>query len=207
MDTNNFANTEINHKIEAKKTKLGVFALYTNQKEANNAVRALERNGFLKDDVSMLAPSLSGHHDFVYHQRTHVLDFALIGSFIGLVLFGTATFLFDTRMLFFNSAYDQNFLGVGATPLMAFVGVAAGLILGAAIGALVGIGSPVSAAYRYGFYLKEGGIVLVVHIKNMAKKNIINRILEKTNGHYINVLDEAQIWSTIIPEKNNTQIF
>jgi hypothetical protein len=207
MDTENLANSEIDHKIEPKKTKLGVFALYTNQKEAETAMKALEKNGFLKDDLSMLAPSLSGHHDFVYHQRTHMLDFAAIGSFIGLVLLGTVTFLFDTRMLFFNSAYDNNFIGLGANPVMAFIGATAGLILGAAIGALVGIGVPISAAHRYGFYLKEGGIVLVVRLKNMAKKDIINRILEKTNGQDINVLDEAQIWSTIIPAKTYTQVF
>lgn len=189
--------------LKPTRPKLGMFALYTNRKEAETALTVLSKNGFTKDDISMLAPNRTGgHHDFVYRQRTHVVDGALVGSIIGMVLLGTTAVLIDPKALLFTDVNSSDFLGLGTTAVGAIFGALVGLILGAACGALVGIGSPFSAARRYGFYLKEGGIVLVVHLRNMARRESATRILEKTNGQDINILDEAKIWSTIIPEKN-----
>lgn len=202
MENSTFVENDLIKTIKPTRPKLGIFALYTNRKEAESAITALSRNGFTKDDVSMLAPSRTGgHRDFVYRQRTHVADGALIGAFIGMVLLGTAAFLIDPKALLFTDVSSSDFIGLGTTAIGAMYGIFTGLILGGACGALVGIGSPFSAARRYGFYLKEGGIVLVVHLRNLARRESASRILEKTNGQDINVLDEAEIWSTIIPEK------
>ena len=168
--------------IESEKEGVAAFALFVNRKEADLAVAALQRNGYAPADISLLAPQQSGHHDFVYHQPPSLLMGSSIGGLFGLMLLGFAGLLFGQTMT-------------------ALVFSLIGLIVGAGIGVLVGIGTPKSAAKRYGFYLKEGGIVLVVHLKNESEKDSVHRILEKTRGQDINVLDESKIWSTIIPEK------
>ena len=183
--------------VDTEKEGLGAFALYMNLKEAELAVGALERNGFSQSDISMLAPQKSGSHDFVYHQPPSLLMGALIGAIVGLVILGSVGFLFGLREV----ALTSPGLGPESTLMTTVVFSLMGVVLGAACGVLVGIGSPKSAAKRYGFYLKEGGIVLVVHLKDAAEKLLVGRILEKTRGQDINVLEEAQIWSTIIPEK------
>lgn len=181
----------------------GLFALYTSKNEADLAVTTLKKNGFDSEDISMLAPERSGGRDFVYRQHTQILQGALVGMVLGFIIGCTAGFFVDMVALFSvdNSMDTLNpYLSLGNVLWSALIGSA----LGACCGALVGIGSTMSAARRYAFYLKEGGIVLVVRLRDLAqaKQDSVNRILEKTHGQDINVLDEASIWATIVPEKN-----
>lgn len=186
--------------LENQKEGLGAFALYLTHKEAELAVNALERNGFSPGDISLLAPQRSGSHDFVYHQPPSFLMGAAIGGLLGLILLGFVGFLFGSREVVNMSGISP--FQVKSPLMLTLVFSLIGLALGSVCGVLVGIGSPKSAAKRYGFYLKEGGIVLVVHLKNAAEKLLVGRIFEKTKGQDINVLEESKIWSTIIPEKN-----
>ena len=119
------------------KDGLGAFALYLNRKEAEMAVNALERNGFSHSDISMLAPQKSGHHDFVYHQPPSLLQGALLGALVGLVLLGSMGFLFGSREVTMNAPG----LGPESTLMTTLVFSMMGVILGAACGVLVGIGS------------------------------------------------------------------
>ena len=186
--------------VNADREGLGAFALYLERNEAELAVSALQRNGFSAADISLLAPQRSGSHDFVYHQPPSLLKGALIGGFVGLFLAGFVGFLFGSRQVSTAGGFDP--LHAQSPVLTVIVFSLIGLVAGVAFGILAGIGSPKSAAKRYGFYLKEGGIVLVVHLKNAAEKALVGRILEKTKGQDISVLEESKIWSTIIPEKN-----
>ena len=186
--------------VNADREGLGAFALYLERNEAERAVSALQRNGFSAADISLLAPQRSGSHDFVYHQPPSLLKGALIGGFVGLFLAGFVGFLFGSRQVSTAGGFDP--LHAQSPVLTVIVFSLIGLVAGVAFGILAGIGSPKSAAKRYGFYLKEGGIVLVVHLKNAAEKALVGRILEKTKGQDISVLEESKIWSTIIPEKN-----
>jgi len=178
----------------------GMFALYLKRNDADLAIRLLERNGFKPEDISLLAPQRNGARNFVYDQKYSLIQGAVIGAFIGAVLLGLAGLFFGAKGLFTTNPGYNNF-GVGFAPITAAVAASIGLVLGAASGVLVGIGSPKSAAKRYGFYLKEGGIVLVVHLKDQADQLVVSRILEKTRGQDINILDQSKIWSIIIPEK------
>lgn len=202
MQNTNFIEKNNQNTFKPSHPQMGMFALYTNRNDAESALFTLSKNGFTKDDVSMLAPNRTGgHRDYVYRQHTHVLYGALVGAFIGMVFLGTAAFLVDPKAILFTDVNSSDYIGLGTTAIGAIFGSLAGIVLGGATGALVGIGSPFSAAKRYGFYLKEGGIVLVVHLRNLARRESAARILEKTNGQDINLLDETEIWSTIIPEK------
>jgi hypothetical protein len=187
--------------LDSSNKSIGTFALYTNRKDADLAVTALTHNGFEPSDISLLAPNKSGSRDFVYRQSSSVSQGAFIGAALGFILLGVLGFLFGTQDLAQGST-GVNIQGWHvSSALTTLAGALVGLIYGAVCGALVGAGSPKSAAKRYGFYLKEGGIVLVAHLKNEADSLVASSILEKTQGQDINILDESQIWSTIIPEK------
>ena len=186
--------------IDADREGLGAFALYLEKKEAELAVSALQKNGFAASDISLLAPQRSGSHDFAYQLPSSLLMGAGIGGVVGLLLAGFVGYLFSSREVITAGAFDPLH---GSSPLMTvLVFSLIGLVAGVAFGLLAGIGSPKSAAKRYGFYLKEGGIVLVVHLKNAAEKALVGKILRRTKGQDISVLEESKIWSTIIPEKN-----
>ena len=181
----------------------GLFALYTTKGEVELAITTLKKNGLDSEDISMLAPAQSGGHDFVYRQHTQLLQGAIMGLVVGFIIGSAIGFFVDLRGLFpvENGLEAVNrYISMSNILWSAFIGS----VLGACCGALAGIGSTMSASRRYAFYLKEGGIVLVVRLKNMAeaKQRSISRILEKTNGQDINILDESSIWSTIVPEKN-----
>lgn len=186
--------------VDENRDGLGAFALFLERKEADLAVSALQRNGFAGEDISLLAPQRSGTHDFVYHQPQSLLRGALIGGVVGLFLAGFLGFLFSSRQVITSGAFDP--LHAQSPLLTAVVFALIGTVTGVAFGLLAGIGSTKSAAKRYGFYLKEGGIVLVVHLKNAEERSLAERVLDKTKGQDISVLEESKIWSTIIPEKN-----
>lgn len=182
----------------------GMFALYLKKEEASVAVRLLERNGFKSDDISLLAPVQNGPRNFVYDQANSLFRGAVIGAVVGAVTLGLiGLFIGSSGLLPSTVVLGTHLKAIEGdfSPVAAAVLAGIGLVLGAAAGVLVGIGSPKSAARRYGFYLKEGGIVLVVHLRKESDRLLVSRILEQTRGQDINILDESKIWSTIIPEK------
>ena len=185
---------------ESTKESLGMFALYLQKTEAETAARSLEQNGFLPEDISLLAPVKSGGRNFVYNQSYSLIQGAVVGAAIGAITLGFVGLFFGSNGLA-RTAANFNQYGMQFSPVSAFVSALIGVVLGAAAGVLVGIGSPKSAAKRYGLYIKEGGIDLVVHLKKETDRLIVSRILEKTRGQEINILEESKIWSTIIPEK------
>jgi hypothetical protein len=142
----------------------GMFALYLKRNDADMAVKLLERNGFKPEDISLLAPQRNGARNFVYDQKNSLIQGAVIGAFIGAVVLGLAGLFFGAKGMFTTYPASSS-LGLGFSPVSAAVAATIGMVLGAASGVLVGIGSPKSAAKRYGFYLKEGGIFLVVNLK------------------------------------------
>lgn len=180
---------------------LGMFALYSNREDADNTIAKLELNGIKRSDISLLAPQRSGHHAFIHDQKYSLAKGAAIGALTGAIISGVLGFFFGTHGHLFTPSGFTSF-SPSFTPITIAVAIAIGLIYGAAAGVLVGIGSPKSAAKRYGFYLMEGGIVLVVHIRKDTDQLLLSRILENSRGQDIQILDQSKIWSTIIPEKN-----
>ena len=178
------------------KINLSAFGLYTNSQEIEKAIDRLEKNGFARDDISMLAPERSGRHDFVYEQETSLKEGALIGAVAGILILGFAGFLWGMsgRAGMTDAMLPFWLISTSAGALL-------GLLFGAAAGTLIGIGTPKSVAKRYGFYLKEGGTVLTVHLKNKDERKRARQILQTTNAQDISVLKDSKIWSTIVPEK------
>lgn len=171
-----------------------IFAMFLNRNSANAAIKSLEDHGFLPEDISLLTPKKKGSHDFVYQQNNNIKMGALIGGITGFLVLGLAGVFIGSSDLF-------NF-GFSSLLSSVIIGAVLGLIAGAAIGALVGIGTPRPVVKRYNFYLKEGGIVVKMHLRNQEDSEEAHFVLEKAGGQDIAILEESQIWSVIIPEKN-----
>ena len=108
--------------------------VYLTKSEALNAIGLLNAIGFRNSDISVVTPDKKGHHDFVYGQKTSVKDGAFIGSIVGILLFGIAGFIIGM-----NYPSTSSFPTWILTTLTGFI---VGCTLGAACGALVGIGTP-----------------------------------------------------------------
>ena len=69
----------------------------------------------------------------------------------------------------------------------------AGIFLGAASGALVGIGIPGSVSHRYRFYLKEGGLLIAVESTSKQQQEKASAILTKMGAQDIAQLQRTQV--------------
>lgn len=170
-----------------------LFAMFVERINAERAIEALKRNDFAQEDIKLLPPLKNGTHDFVYKQRTSVKVGVVVGAISGFFIMGLVG-------VFLGSSQPEE-LGMASWIVATVVASLIGLVVGAAMGALVGIGTPRTAGKRYGFYLKEGGIVLRVHVKDEEERQLAARLMEKHKGQDISILQDSEIWSTILPEK------
>lgn len=184
-----------------------IAGLYLTRRKALKAKDSLIQFGFPTRDVAVLSPNKTrhGHRDFVYGQRTNIISGAVLGGTIGLFVLGTLAFLTSLNNPSLIVPTVEQTAGVvnfnAGWLLTTMIGLFVGLLLGAACGALVGIGTPKSAGKRYGFYLTEGGYVLTVHIDNVEQERLAMNILESTGAEDISIMKESEVWETVIPEK------
>lgn len=191
------------HKVDAKieAQHLATYGMFLDHRSATVAVHALKKNGFSEKDISLIAPQKNGQRDFVYQQRTSIREGSIIGATLGFFILGFVGFLIGLNVVSETQTGFVDSRGFPTWLLTSLIGAAIGIVVGAASGALVGIGTPRSAAKRYGFYLKEGGIMLTVSLHSEADRLRANHILEKTGAQDISILDESNTWSTVVPEK------
>lgn len=186
--------SEINSHLKNKShhKEIAIFAMFLNRKNVKNAVKSLTEHGFLASDIKVLSPEKNGSRDFVYHLDTNVKTGLLIGAAVGFILLGMVGIIIG--------ANNRIQLGMQSWIMNSTLAALGGLIFGAAAGALVGVGIPKPAAGRYKFYLKEGGLVVMMHLKSEEDKGEAHFILESAGGQDITILEESQIWSAVVPE-------
>ena len=140
----------------------------------------------------MLAPDKHGRRDFVYHLERNVLTGVLVGAAVGFILLGLVGVLVGGN--------ERIQLGISSWIFTSGMASLGGLLFGAAAGALVGIGIPKPAVRRYQFYLREGGIVVMMHLRGEADKVEAHSVLESVGGQDIAVLEETHAWSVVLSE-------
>lgn len=170
-----------------------VFAMFISRGDAEGAIDSLRRNDFADEDISLLSPNKNGSRDFVYQQNTSIISGMMIGAISGFFLLGLVG-------LYLGASQPEE-LGMTSWIVSTVVASLVGLLLGAACGALVGIGTPPSAGRRYGFYLREGGSIVKVRVRNEEDRLLALRLMERFKGQDITILKDSVVWSTIMPEK------
>ncbi len=144
-----------------KKTDIAV-AIYDLHSQAEDAVKALEKDGFDMRKISIIGKD--------YHTEEHVVGFLNMGDRakifgkLGAFWGGLMGVLFGSAMMFIPVLGHVIVLGPIAAAL--FSGVEGALLVGglsALVGALMSIGIPRDSVLRYETALKANKFMLVVH--------------------------------------------
>lgn len=186
------------YNVENSDQNKAAFGVFKKNSEVRTARQILNSLGFTNSDIAILYPPHPGPQDFSQHQRSEVKHGAMIGAAIGgVLLFATAIFL-SARM----SAID---LGTSSTNtphfyqliILGIVALIGGIILGAATGALAGIGIPQRAGNRYGDYVDAGGILMSVHVDDANKAHTAQEVLAQTGAQDIHLIKEKEGWDLV----------
>lgn len=158
--------------MTSKKAVIGIVASET---QAANLVEQLQRGGFRNDEISALFPDKSGTRDFAHEQHTKAPEGAVAGAGAGGAIGGTLGLLAGIGALAIPG------LGpfIAAGPIMAALsGIAAGAAVGGFTGALVGLGIPEIEAKQYEGKIKDGNILLSVHVEDRDERSRAKKIME-----------------------------
>ncbi len=180
---------EGDHKME-KKGHNSVFGIFKSKMEVENAVDTLKARGFRSTDISVLMPSDSSTQDFAVEKSTKAPEGATTGATGGALLGGTLGWLAGIGMLAIPGIGPF----VAAGPIVAAVaGAGIGGTVGGITGALVGMGIPEYVAKRYEGFVKEGSILISVHVDNREWKNKAQEIIQACGARDIATAGEGKV--------------
>lgn len=170
--------------------KKAVIGLVQSQAEAESTVNRLRNDGFSNNDVSVLFPDKAGTRDFAHEKNTKAPEGAIAGVGAGGVIGGTLGLLAGIGTLAIPG------LGpfIAAGPIMAALsGAAAGATAGGIAGALIGLGIPEVEAKRYAGKVRDGNILISVHVENGEEASRAKKILESTGAQDVATAGEARV--------------
>jgi hypothetical protein len=169
----------------AKQAVIGIVSSY---QAAETTVNTLRGAGFTDSDISVLFPDTKGTRDFAHEHSTKAPEGAIGGAGAGGALGGTLGLLAGIGALAIPG------LGpfIAAGPIMAaLAGAAAGATVGGITGALVGLGIPEIEAKQYEGKIKDGNILMSVHVEDAEHRDRAKKILESARASDICVSSEA----------------
>lgn len=171
-------------------TRQTVIGVVPSQRAAEQAVARLQEVGVPPGEISALFPDKRGSHDFALEQHTKAPEGALAGVGVGGVLGGTLGALAGIGALAIPGVGPL----IAAGPILATLsGAAAGATVGGVAGALVGLGVPEFEAKQYEGKLKEGNILLSVHVNDRTAEKQAKRALELVGASKVVSTHEARI--------------
>ncbi|KYG61036.1 hypothetical protein AZI85_08735 [Bdellovibrio bacteriovorus] len=166
-----------------------VFGIFQNRSGLESCVSTLKLEGFRPEDVSVLMPDKGDTATFAHEKGTKAPEGAAIGSGTGAVVGGTLGWLAGIGAIATIPAFGPL---VAAGPIMAaLAGLGVGGAVGGVAGALVGIGIPEYEAKRYEKFVKEGGILLSVHVDDSDWEDKAERILESCGAKDVSSSSEV----------------
>lgn len=164
----------------AKQGRKVVFGIFESRAALESCVNSLKADGFRSEDVSVLMPDKGDTATFAHEKGTKAPEGAAIGGGTGAVLGGTLGWLVGIGAVATIPALGP-FIAAG--PIMsALAGLGVGGALGGVAGALAGIGIPEYEAKRYEAYVKDGGILLSVHVDDGDWQEKAERILKNAGA-------------------------
>lgn len=186
------------YKVRNTNDNKAAFGIFRNPEEVRSARSILNSMGFTNSDIAVLYPQRKGPQDFPQRQQSSIKKGAIIGAAIGgIILFVVSIFLTAqiNSINTLNSIYSPPRISELMT--LSLVGLFSGIILGAACGALAGIGIPERAGKRYGDYLDAGGILMSIHVDGAEKAHTAQVVLEHSGAQDINLIQEKEGWDMV----------
>ncbi|WP_374073484.1 DUF3341 domain-containing protein [Bdellovibrio bacteriovorus] len=156
-----------------------VFGIFETRASLEACVENLRTANFRNSDISVLMADKGDSKKFAHEKGTKAPEGAAIGGGTGAVLGGALGWLVGVGAIATIPALGPL---VAAGPIMsALAGVGVGGAAGGLVGALVGLGMPEYEAKRYESMVKNGGILLSVHVDDSEWADKAETIL-KNNG-------------------------
>lgn len=166
-----------------------VFGIYKSKAAAENGVNILKTNGFLMKDISLLLPQEAGSQEVTHVKNTKAPEGAATGAGTGAIVGGVLGLLFGIGSIAIPGVGPF----IAAGPLMtALAGMGFGGTLGIVSGALVGFGFPEYEAQRYEGFVKQGGILISVHVPTHELSEKAKNLLKITDATDIAVISELK---------------
>ena len=182
------------------------FGIFRRKSEVRTARLVLNSLGFTNSDIAIMYPPHPGPQDFSQHQGNEIKHGAMFGAIIGGVLLFAAAVVLSARMSAIElSSSSPNTPQFYHLIVLGFLGLISGVILGAACGALAGIGIPVRAGLRYGDYVDAGGILMSVHVEDANKAQAAQEILERSGAEDVNLIEEKEGWDLVFTKMTDNQ--
>lgn len=183
------------------------FGIYRTRAQINRALSLLNTSGLGRERISMLFPDHIGDQDFAQVQKSEALKYAKFGGLTGIIVASTVSTLMAIGVLGGEGSMfgDTTRFSTGIRLMLVCGGAFAGLILGTAVGAMVGIGTPKRAGRRHGQYVHAGGILLSFRSLSDKEVNQVENIFEKSGAQDIASIDEDQGWSDVFNERDRLE--
>jgi hypothetical protein len=157
-----------------------VFGIYDSSAALHDAIGELKRSSFADDEVFFLISHSSEGGGFAHVRGSKAPEAALWGVITG----GISGAIMGWRL-------GSEALNAAIPVMFAFAGAGlCGSVFGM-LGALVGLAFPEYRAKRYQGALKNGGILLAVHVEDGFRKRKAKDILKQTGARFISVGSES----------------
>ena len=166
-----------------------VYALATSDAQAVRIGNRLLTAGFSPSDISVLVPD-RGTRDLGHQNSTKAPEGATAGAGTGAILGGALGWLAGIGALAIPGVGPL----IAAGPILAtLTGAAVGGTVGGATGGLVGLGIPEYEAQQYAGKLKEGNILMCVHVEDSEEAGKARQIFSEERAESISTGSEASV--------------
>lgn len=171
-------------------SKQAVVGLVTNESQAETLIKLLQAAGFPQGDISVLGPDRQSNRDFAHENNTKAPEGAIAGAGTGGAVGGTIGLLAGIGAL----AIPGLGMFIAAGPIIALMsGAAAGAAVGGVTGALIGLGIPEVEAKQYEGKLKQGNILVSVHVADAGRQKAAKLALENGGARDIVTIGEVGV--------------
>lgn len=174
---------------QGKKGRHSVFGIFSDQASLDRTVDILKAQNFRNSDISVLMPSKQGTKDFAIEKKTKAPEGASTGAAAGVLGGGVLGWLVGAGALAIPG------LGpfIAAGPIIAAIaGAGVGGTIGGVAGGLIGLGIPEFVAQRYEGYVKEGGMLISIHVDDGKWEEKAKEILEENGAKNIATTSEKK---------------
>lgn len=165
-----------------------VIGIAKTTEQATTIVSRLKAAGFADNDISVILPDKRGTRDFAHEQNTKAPEGAVTGATVGGVTGGVLGLLAGIGALAIPGLGPL----IAAGPILATLsGAAVGGAAGGITGGLIGLGIPELEAKRYEGKLKDGNILMAVHVDNSDEASRAKKILDEQGATDVFTQSEA----------------
>lgn len=172
-----------------KKGRNSVFGIFRDQQALDRTVDVLKANNFRNSDISVLMPSKKESKDFALEKNTKAPEGATTGAAAGVLGGGVLGWLVGAGALAIPGVGPF----IAAGPIIAAIaGAGVGGTLGGVAGGLIGLGIPEFEAQRYEGYIKEGGMLISIHVDDSEWEAKAKKLLEANGAKNIATTSEKK---------------